>query len=203
VFELNKKLEVINCPSKRPIFIIDDFYENPKEVENYLFSKLPPLWKINEKPSYNSIHFEDRRLIKEDERLLDVVNYLSKLCGQRPDTYQIVTNQTRFYKHDFNDYENCIWWPHSDNGYNGIVYFSDKCGTCLYEDLGVDGDTVEHFEPWRPKENYKVLETIDAKYNRMVLFDGIIPHGMNICNDTYFGEEYRKNQVFFFNESNF
>ena len=73
----------------------------------------------------------------------------------------------------------------------------------MYEDLGVDGDTVEHFEPWRPKENYKVLETIDAKYNRMVLFDGIIPHGMNICTDTYFGKEYRQNQVFFFNESNF
>ena len=32
----------------------------------------------------------------------------------------------------------------------------------------------------------------------MVLFDGMIPHGMNICNDTYFGQEYRKNQVFFF-----
>ena len=26
----------------------------------------------------------------------------------------------------------------------------------------------------------------------------MIPHGMNICNDTYFGQEYRKNQVFFF-----
>ena len=34
----------------------------------------------------------------------------------------------------------------------------------------------------------------------MVLFDGMIPHGMNICNDRYFGEEYRKNQVFFFDK---
>ena len=47
-------------------------------------------------------------------------------------------------------------------------------------------------------ETFPCGETLVAKYNRMVLFDGMIPHAMDISNDRYFGEEYRKNQVFFF-----
>ena len=205
MFRLNEELQIINCPSNRPIFIIDDFYENPKEVEDYLFNRNSPLWKINDAGSKNGVYFEDRRFSIYDERLREAYDYLSELCGQKYFSCDVNTNMTRFTKDSFNDYENCIWWPHKDTGYNGIVYFSDECGTCLYEDLGVDGDTVEHREPWRPKDNYKVLEKLVAKYNRMVLFDGMIPHAMDICSDRYFGEEYRKNQVFFFNkdESNF
>ena len=201
MFELNKNLEVKEdflLGSK--IYTVDNFYKDPEEVSDYLFNREVPLWKLEERPSYNSVYFNDRRLIQTDFRLYDVYNFLSGLCGMSYDLPTIFTNITRFSNNDFNDYENCFWWPHLDNGYNGIVYFSDECGTCLYEDLGVDGDTVEHREPWRPKDNYKVLETLVPKYNRMVLFDGMIPHGMNICSDRYFGEEYRKNQVFFFDK---
>ena len=28
-------------------------------------------------------------------------------------------------EHEFNDYKNYYWWPHTDGGYNGIVYFND------------------------------------------------------------------------------
>ena len=105
---------------------------------------------------------------------------------------------TRFYENSWNDYKNCYWWPHTDNGYNGIVYFNNDCGTNLYEDLGWDINVSEHEEPWRPKAYYDLIKTIKPKYNRMVLFDGMIPHAMDICNNKFFAKEYRKNQAFFF-----
>ena len=56
----------------------------------------------------------------------------------------------------------------------------------------------EHYEPWRPKNKYKLLKTLEPAYNRLVFFDGAkFPHGMNVTNDRYFGYEYRNNQVFF------
>ena len=123
------------------------------------------------------------------------------MCGQGYQGAEVVTNCTRFKRHDFNDYENCHWWPHRDGGYNGIVYFNDddKHGTCFYEELVDTPDTPEHYRPWGAKKDFIVIKTLEPKYNRFVFFDGYkFPHGMNICTDRYFGEEYRKNQVFFF-----
>ena len=202
MFELNKDLQIeTEYLEDKPIYIIDNFYKNPEKIEDYFFNRDVPLWKINEKHSYNNIYFEDRRLGKLDEKLIPVYDFLSKLCNQKYLKPYISTNMTCFYKNSFNDYKNCFWWPHIDNGYNGIVYFNDDCGTNLYKDLGWDTDSIEHFEPWRPKAYYDIIKTLKAKYNRMVLFDGTIYHAMNIYNDKYFGKEYRKNQVFFFIES--
>ena len=54
------------------------------------------------------------------------------------------------------------------------------------------------------KKDFIVIKTLEPKYNRFVFFDGYeFPHGMNICTDRYFGEEYRKNQVFFFDNPEF
>ena len=60
-------------------------------------------------------------------------------------------------------------------------------------------DVPEHYQPWGAKKDFIVIKTLEPKYNRFVFFDGYkFPHGMNICTDRYFGEEYRKNQAFFF-----
>ena len=202
MFKLNNRLQVKQeTLQESVIYYIDNFYLHPKEVEEYLFDKDTPLHKIEQKPSYNNIHFEDRRLIKEDERLRSVVDFISQICNQKPETYCIVTNMQRFSDNDFNDYKNYVWWPHQDNGYNGIVYFSDECGTNLYSTDTTDElpNAPEHYKPWRLRENYKILKTLKPKYNRLVLFDGFkFPHGVDICSHRYYGEEYRKNQVFFF-----
>jgi len=204
MFKLNHRLQVKReILQESVIYYIDNFYLHPKEVEEYLFDPETPLHKIEQKPSYNNIHFEDRRLIKEDERLHSVVDFLSQICNQKPETHCIVTNMQRFSDNDFNDYKNYVWWPHQDNGYNGIVYFSDECGTNLYSTDTTDElpNAPEHYKPWRLRENYEILKTIEPKYNRLVLFDGFkFPHGVDICSDRYYGEEYRKNQVFFFQD---
>ena len=210
MFELNENLEIKKeLFEGTVIYTIDDFYKNPKEVENYLFGKPNeiPLHKIYEKPSFNGVYFEDRRHASEDNLdLKKVYDFLSSLCGQGYEAPDIVTNCSRFKKHEFNDYKNYYWWPHTDGGYNGIVYFNDddKHGTCFYEELVEKPDVPEHYQPWGAKKDFIVLKTLEPKYNRFVFFDGYrFPHGMNICTDRYFGEEYRKNQVFFFDNPEF
>ena len=60
---------------------------------------------------------------------------------------------------------------------------------------------TEHHQPWRTKNDFKVLKHLEPKFNRLVFFDGYkFLHGMNIVNDRYFSNEYRKNQVFFFKD---
>ena len=221
MFEYNDNLDI-----KKEIFhdsiiyTIDNFYKNPDIICDYLFGTPPPFHKIYEFPSYNNVYFQDRRLIKEDIRLKPVVDFLSELVSQKPDSYDIHTNQYRFYNHEFNDYKNCVWWPHKDPGYNAIVYFNkddSECGTNLYlpstretKELSLRGirffkdipiNTVEHAAPWVKKEKYEIIKTFEPKYNRLVIFDGYkFLHGMNIVNDRYFSEEYRKNQLFLFNK---
>ena len=205
MFELNGNLEV-----KRELFngsviyIIDNFYRNPQKIENYLFKDIStfPLHKGYDKPTYNGIYFEDRREPpKECLELKKVYDFLSDLCGQSYGDLNAVTNCVRFEKHEFNDYENCHWWPHTDSGYNGLVYFNDndnENGTNLYRELIPLPNVNEHFAPWRSKDEFEVIKHLEPKYNRLVFFDGWrFQHGMNISNDRYFGQEYRKNQVFF------
>ena len=135
----------------------------------------------------------------------------------------IVTNMSRFCKDDFNDYENCFWWPHTDRGWNGIVYFNkdeENSGTNLYdpkvleeEEWQISLSAPEHYSSWRPKEKYSILKTFKSKYNSLCFFDGSkFPHNMNISNDRFFRDiplfsypqvnwnNYRCNQVFFFTE---
>ena len=208
MFELNSDLDIkeeILLGSK--IFTIDNFYKNPDEVYDFLFNREVPLWKIEEKPSFNTIHFIDKRLIEYDERLLPVIGFLSYLCNQDAESHDIVTNMQRFFKHDFNDYKNCHWWPHQDSGYNGIVYFNkddNTSGTNLYSVKKQYNMPLEHVEPWRPKENFKILKTLEPEYNRLVFFDGLkFLHGANFPDNRYFDEEYRTNQVFFFLEDSY
>ena len=205
MFELNPNLEIkkeVLLESK--IFIVDNFYKNPDEVYDFLFKRDVPLWKIEEKPSFNTIHFIDKRLDEYDERLTSVIGFLSYLCNQDADSHEIITNMQRFFKHDFNDNKNCYWWPHKDSGYNGIVYFNkddNTSGTNLYSVKERYDMTDEHFKPWRPKKDFEILKTLEPKYNRLVFFDGLkFLHGANFPDDRYFGEEYRTNQVFFFLE---
>ena len=210
MFELNENLKIEKeLFEGTVIYTIDDFYKNPKEVENYLFGKPSEihLHKRHEKPSFNGVYFEDRRHDSEDNLALKkVYDFLSGLCGQGYEAPDIVTNCSRFKKHEFNDYKNYYWWPHTDGGYKGIVYFNDddKHGTCFYEELVEKPDVPEHYQPWGSKKDFIVIKTLEPKYNRFVFFDGYeFPHGMNICTDRYFGEEYRKNQVFFFDNPEF
>ena len=206
MFELNDNLEIKKeLFFESIIYTIDNFYKHPHDIKNYLFGEPAPLHKIDETPSNNNVYFEDRRLFKNDERLNHVVDFLGSLVSQKPWTYEIITNQTKFYNHKFNNIDDCYWWPHYDGGYNGIVYFNDdeENGTNFYYERNEQKMLTEHHQPWRPKGDFRVLKHLQPKFNRLVFFDGYkFLHGMNITNKRYFSHEYRNNQVFFFEQEN-
>ena len=64
MFELNENLKIEKeLFEGTVIYTIDDFYKYPQEVDDYLFSEPNkiPLHKIWENPTFNAVHFEDRR----------------------------------------------------------------------------------------------------------------------------------------------
>lgn len=206
-------------PDVTKIFWIDNFYENPELVYQYLNSIEPPLWKMDENPSNNTKYFEDRRHMIKHKNMKDVYEYLSNICYQEPTSLEIVTNYTRFTKCEENNYVENYWWPHHDSGYNGICYFTDgeETGTNIYKPkfydrpdiLALDendGERKEHFYSWTPKKYWELVLSFKAKWNRFVMFDGYkYYHGMDICDDKYYANhwskaKYRINQVFFFNK---
>ena len=202
MFEINPNIEIKKEELLgTTIFVIENFYEKPEEVFDLLFNREIPYWKIDEKPTTNGVYYEDRRTTEYNYSLKKVYEFLKGLCGQTYYQPEIVTNVTKFYKDDYNDWKNCIWWPHRDSGYNGIVFFSDECGTNLYSpDYEKDAVKLahEHKHPWVKKGEYTVLKTLEPKFNKLVFFDGLkFPHGMDVSSDRYF-DEYRYNQVFFF-----
>ena len=209
MFELNDDLHVKEeTILNSKVYTVDNFYKNPEEVFDYLFNRDVPLWKAEQKPSFNTVYFNDRRLIQREPRLIPVYEFLSKLCKQRYPNFDISTNMTKFLNHDFNDYNNCFWWPHIDGGYNGIVYLNEgeeDSGTNLYDPKVLDSfewsysmSMPEQYLCWRPKEKYSVVKSFKSRYNSLCLFDGSkFPHGMNITNNVFFSQ-YRCNQVFFF-----
>jgi hypothetical protein len=210
MFELSENLEVeidFVCDSK--VFIIDNFYKDPDTIVNFLSTQRSDLWKMEDEyqPSHNGIYFEDRKHQIQSKEIHQAYFFLQRLCHQKIHCLNdIDTNMTRFKRDSFNDYVNCYWSPHRDIGYTAVVYLNpndNQSGTNLYGSLDPEHEPVdeysEHYFPWRPKNKYKLLKTLNPKYNRMVMFDGRrFLHGANICNEDYFDQTYRLNQVYFF-----
>ena len=198
MFSLNKHLEI---SVEDDLYIIDNFYQEPNKIVNFFNKQKSYLHKENQK-GFNGTLFEDRRFSAWIDDIIPVYNFLSELIKQSPLHTAVCTNKWRGIKNSFNDYKNNYWWPHIDRGYTGIVYLNrddTSNGTNLYNVLEDNTKGVcEHKHPWQNKNNYNIIKTITPIFNRMVLFDGLCYHGMNICNDRYFDLEYRLNQVFFF-----
>jgi len=212
MFEINSDLNLkVDYFFDSKIFVIDNFYRDPDSIVDYLSTQNADLWKMDDEyqPSHNGIYFEDRKHQIKSEEIKNAYFFLQSICGQKIHCVdEIDTNVTRFKNHNFNDYQNNYWSPHWDFGYTALIYLNEddtQSGTNLYESLDPDNEPVnhysEHYFPWRPKSKYKLLKSLEPKYNRMVMFNGKkFLHGANICNEDYFGERYRLNQVYFFEE---
>ena len=202
------------------VYWMDDFYKYPDLVFEYITRESPPLWKWGEdydmEDTKNTKHFEDRRWDGEDAEGIYIPNdALSKIFNQTTTTRtSVVTNHTRFYTDPesikYNDYKNNWWWPHTDTGYNALVYLNKSedgtsYGTNLYRLCDGFWDRkkgTEHGNPWTSKHTGECnrIAAFKSKYNRLVAFDGYrYQHVMAIDDDRWF-HETRVNQVMFFDE---
>ena len=103
--ELEIKIQQNIGPQKKSVVVIDNFYKDPDSLVEYLISNKPSLWKQNEKPSYNGIHFEDRKHEIVCKEMEPVFLFLQNICGDNLyDTDEIVTNFIRFKKTRFNNF---------------------------------------------------------------------------------------------------
>ena len=201
LFNVNKNLK-IQCHTIRGynFYQIENFFTDPDKLVEFLDINQPQLHKSNEESSKNGVHFYDRRhTITGAYQIIDALSSLD--IGKPPAQSTAVTNFTKFNYDKFNNYQDSFWWPHRDYGYTAIIYLNKYSGpgTNLYEDLNYDNlPTVEHSDPWRPKQNYKLFLTAESSFNRLILFQArVFLHGMSIVDDTFFKEE-RKNLAVFF-----
>jgi len=204
------------------VYWMDNFYKYPDLVHKELVDPPPPLWKHGGtwdpreyENSKNTVHFEDRRWDRVKKEGLEVVyDNLSRLFGQRSlDHGLLVSNYTKFFSDEksleYNNYKDNYWWPHTDLGYNAIVYFNksddgSEVGTNLYEFVGEYqyNNLYEHDDTWVSKKDWELIGSFKAKYNRLVAFDGKqYWHGMSINDDRWI-HEARVNQVMFFSGLN-
>jgi len=191
------------------LIVVDNFLLNPNKLVEYLYKNQPAnLWKHNEKPSNNGNYFIDKRHVIQGEKVTAYNKHIKKLLNKSnqilafPDS--VYSNFTRFTSRKFNDYYNNYWYPHVDDGYNAILYLNTNgcSGTNIYSYLHNDQyNQPEHYQPWRRKSNYVLEFNIESAYNRLVLFDGQLVHGMAINNDNFFSTE-RINLVTFFIDIN-
>ena len=205
MFDINDIIDVrVEQVQGSSIYYIDNFFNEPEKIVDYLKNTPCPLWKGNERPSNNGVQFEDRRHHIADESITYIQTMLSELSGDQiyPESNgkDIFSNCCFFKNSSFNDYKNNFWNPHKDGGYTAIIYLNKDSGpgTNLYETVEPDVNKMpEHWEPWRQRSKYKVIKTIESVYNRLVLFDGKkFLHGMAIEDDRFFHEE-RLNVVLF------
>lgn len=221
MFEINDNIEIKKkLLDNSAIYTIENFYKNPDEILNLFLNNQSMLFKFNgrsklevkEQQSFNGIYFEDRRHKICCEEVVHVYNFLENICKEKTfgEKNIVLSNCAKFFTTDFNDYQNNYWWPHYDVGYTALIYFNKndvECGTNLYAPLyGTNYLNLhqEHFCPWKPKKHFEIIKHLKPKYNKLVLFNAKkFLHGMNICNDRYFGDEFRINQVLFFKKKNF
>jgi len=197
IFEIND----ITIIKKKYYFVVNNFYKHPKEVENF-FNKYPPLiHKWNTPNSLNTIDFLDcSHNIGGVEDFIEIEKILYKLFNRdhsRADKL-VLSNYTKFYNLK-NKYKKNYWWPHTDgNFYNCLIYLNKPAcdGTNLYEKLEDNEGDNEHTHPWQSKNKYKLLCNIKSAYNRLVVFESNIYHGL-AYNSNKFKNNFRKNQVIF------
>ena len=86
MFEINDLSNIqVEVFDGSKIFIADNFYKHPEQILDYfLHRKVPTLWKGNEQPSYNNIHFLDLRHSFNNDEFSKVGLKLSKEIEEIP-----------------------------------------------------------------------------------------------------------------------
>ena len=216
-FDINNRNYTTYEVNGTTVYEIEDFYKYPDKVVDFIFNLKPSWYKKNQSGelSLNQRKFRDRRHETEVQGLHLVSEFLSELCGQKPlqSSNTLLTNYFNMLDPKFDLHEDNYWWPHIDDGYTSLIYLNTFSypGTNMYQHKIHDSPkdyrkledliwlrTNEHEQPWQPKSDWKLNHTIQAEYNKLVLFDGFSNvHSMN-TDSNIFQSISRLNQVLFF-----
>jgi len=186
--------------------VYHNFYTNPSLILEKILN-ISPYYHKNDSLTFNGRYFYDLRHEGHFDKLNEIVEYFEKLSGQKlnhPES-NIITNFQRWAPDKFNDYKNCYWWPHYDNGYTLLIYLNHdnkENGLNLY----ADSDYIkkqfeyfhEHLNPWQNKKHYKLLRHIKTPFNTAIFFNAKKLLHSCAVNELNYIENHRLSQAMFF-----
>ena len=198
------------------ILVIDNWYKNYDELYEIVTNMSVPRWKWHEK-SRNFLDYYDCRpkinINSPDKNKLQFyLSQIKQLINNNlkiSDPVREMKLQTAYF--EFNFFKNIVrdvsnnfqFTPHTDgkdvNTYNCIVYLDKICsgGTAFYTnyDKTINDEQINLLKDVSSYDKF----TIQAKPNRMVIFNGNIIHGGYIENHNDYVDNWRINQILIFN----
>jgi hypothetical protein len=206
LFEPNDILDVdIYDTNSGKVVVVDNFYKRPDDIHWMLSDTWVEDWKRSD-TSRNFKDYYDCRLTIEQNRNFDskAQKQIWGIIEQTFDDFKLITRDEplRFnlFKWINTPSSNIQQYPHMDSQtkFAGIVYLDkfSQGGTAIYDIDNIEIDYVEDddirvdIDPF----NYDV---IPAEYNRLVLYPGWYMHGGFMTNHKTYTDNWRMNQVFF------
>ena len=205
----------VQYDEEKKCVIIDNYYENPEDVYEFVQKRDVPLWKYNEeRNSPNGTDYLDCRIVdKIGHPTRGWVNSIERLANVarqywhkgdyswRDDfevncfkTINVLDNKLQHYPHidgNFDDPDDC-------SVINVLVYLDkvEDGGTAVYESAWIPNNEGEGL--LQPVEEIMDLAyVIPAKFNRCVMFTGNKMHGAYINDYNKYKDDWRLSQVFF------
>ena len=198
---------------------IDNFYENPDELYEWIKNRDYPMWKYSterEGQSHNGVDYNDCRItdkiahptrvyFNEMQRVLNICRkyfHTGDYDWQHIyefNCFQTITEfDTKIQHYPHTDSE--LSTPDNESTLNMIVYMDkeESGGTAVYDGTWLSND--EHMNVLFPVEDrFTVEQIIPAKFNRCVIFPGNRIHGAWTDDySKYSQDNWRYSQVNFF-----
>ena len=214
LFRFSEKLEP---RMEDGVIYIDNLYENPDAIHDWLEKQDLALWKYSEeRQSRNGIDYNDCRLIHK-------IGFPTRLYHQQ---MQMLTDICRKYwwknhytwdeAYEFNAFQanenfskEIQHYPHIDSALDSLdrnsvincIVYMDKVangGTAVYEGTWVTNEEEKNLL-YPVEELFDIKQIIPAEFNRLVMFPGNQLHGGYIEDySKYMGDSWRYTQVTFF-----
>ena len=198
------------------VVTIDNFYEDPDTLYEWIRNRDYPMWKYNtERNTRNGIDYHDCRItdkiahptrvyFNEMDRVLNVCReyfHTGVYDWQRIyefncfQTLSVFDNNIQHYPHTDSELDT----PDNESTLNMIIYMDkeEDGGTAIYEGTWLSND--EHLNVLYPVlDRFELRRVVPAKFNRCVIFPGNRIHGAWIDDySKYSGDSWRYTQVNF------
>ena len=202
LFELNPNSSVSYYPE---YVCIDDFYKNFTDIQAIFANMTVESWKMSQWTRNFKDYFDCRPMFsnsfpdtkKSNARLHPIKSLVSSMLHNENVTIE-QSLSFNVFKHNKKDVPaHKQHHPHyDDNKINVLIYLDNFCegsGTNLYENIDVTN--TEEVNLIVDISKYKLLETIPAKPNRCVIFNGNQLHGAYIKDNNIYYDNWKITQA--------
>ena len=206
LFEVNENFDV---KFENDIIIIDNYYKNYNDILEVLYNMNVPIWKWSD----NGRNFKDyydcrptiQNEIKSESEIINLRNIFKLILqyyNEKEMLYEVYHNiyEFNYLKHIKNiPNNNYQFYPHIDFPYASIIYLDEVCsgGTAFYKEMK-NIENLEHQNLFYDVSNLDKT-VVEAKPNRHIIFKGSEYHGGYIEDHNKYINDWRINQVRFYN----